>query len=187
MKQFSSKRIAPALCLVALLNLTFSPHLLAADASGDAQPDGVAAAFEMAPRAIDTSLDTAGGLQGTLVDMRGVPFVKTPVVLLQQGNIVSRAVTTKDGRFYLKDVPSGASMIQAKGSEIAVRTWDAAVSPPGAMTSILFVAPGEIVSGQYVPLKNHMSRPLSLALFAGIAIGVPVALHTIRENRRPGS
>lgn len=135
----------------------------------------VAQANQVAARnaTVDLTLSAQQTIEGQLVDGNGAAQAKNPIVLISQGQIVSKAVTAANGQFSIPVAKAGVYQISDGKSETTVRVWTASAAPPSAKPGLLLVTGTSTERGA---LDNRtISALIGIGVFAGVTAAVVAA------------
>ena len=118
----------------------------------------------------DIQLDSAGILNGQLVNRHNAPFASHEIELIREDRVVATANTDKDGKFAIKGINGGSYVLAARGGKTPVRLWKAGTAPPSATRGVLLVALDRAVSGNFGPRGGSSSlfRPAEGAALLAI-------------------
>ena len=134
----------------------------------------------------DVALGAKGTLRGQVVDAAGGAMAGVRITVHQQENLVAETTSSPTGKFELAGLPGGIFQITTDHSEGSFRLWAPETAPPGARPSLLVVDDQATVRGQSA-LGRLLSRPLAIVGIVATAVAVPVIIHQIQIDRKPGS
>jgi hypothetical protein len=130
------------------------------------------AAVPAAAEIRDVALQSAGILNGQVLDKQGAPQSQTQVAVVKDGQVAATAFTDSSGRFEVGNLSGGIYQIHtAKGFGI-YRVWAPRTAPPAAQEGVLIVEGDEVVRGN---VWQHLANPWLLALIVVCAIAIPLA------------
>lgn len=141
--------------------------------------DVLRAAGPAAVRVRDVALQTAGVLQGQVVDTRGTPQAGAHVAAVRDGQTLGVAETDAAGHFALANMPGGVYELQTASNTDVYRLWAPHTAPPAAQESVLLVNDENIALGQHHQGRSSLgwlANPWVLAGIVAAAIAIPLAL-----------
>jgi len=125
----------------------------------------------------DVALQSAGVLQGQVVDAQGAPQAKAQVAAVQNGKAVAVAQTDAAGRFTLASMSGGVYELQTASNTDVYRLWAPRTAPPAAQDSVLLVNDQNVVLGQHQQgALGWLANPWVLAGIVAAAIAIPLAV-----------
>ena len=95
----------------------------------------------------DVRLTQHGALNGQLVDRQGAPLADSIVTLWSDGQMVSRSMTTAQGRFQFTGLRGGIYQVASQNTGGIYRVWTNRTAPPVSKPGIL-LAEGVALRGQ---------------------------------------
>ena len=140
------------------------------------------------PRPTDVKLLPGKILAGTVLDENGKPLADTDVVVIFARQEVIRGCTNDAGEFSVELPHGGVYWLVAGPCVLVVRTWTAAVAPPGTDTRVTLTPQSLVIRGQG-PVVPPIDPFLGLLLAGGVvaAIAVPIALNNQSDSNNNGS
>lgn len=144
-------------------------------------------AIEPAAAAKDVALRPGGVLVGQVIDQQGAPKAGSPVVLLQNEQVIVDTTTDANGVFAAQGLRGGQYQIITPDGHKLCRFWAADTAPPSAADAVVVVAGNEVVRGQWAPppgptsyggrwLDWVRSHPYITAGVVAAAIATPIAI-----------
>jgi hypothetical protein len=128
---------------------------------------------------VDVQLQDGKVLQGQIVDGQGKPQADADVAVLQDGKVLARTKTNKEGYFAVRDLKTGIYQVASDNGLGNFRVWNADVAPPQAQQGALVVADGSVVRGN---LLDVITNPLVVAGVIATAIAVPIAVSSSNNS-----
>jgi hypothetical protein len=126
----------------------------------------------------DVALQSAGVLQGQVVDQQGVPQAGKQVAAVQSGKAISVAKTDEAGRFTMASLPGGVYELQTASNSEVCRLWAPRTAPPAAQDRVLLVSNSNVVLGQHGGggALGWLANPWVLGGIVAAAIAIPLAV-----------
>jgi len=125
----------------------------------------------------DVKLDSAGYLQGMVVDLQGTPVANATVIVSRGKQDLAKANTDKRGRFSAGPMGRGSYLIRSGGGSRAVRAWAPQIAPPAARDLALLITGSDVIRGQ-MPLEDFFaSDAFVITGLVAAMIAIPIAVH----------
>jgi hypothetical protein len=189
-----NKTLRTAICCLAIPGMLLPAGPATAAEQVDPTTENYAPGAPAAQRArtfkiVDVSLGQNGLLSGVVSDRRGRGVANATVTVVHEATQVSQVTTDQRGSFHVDGLKGGVYQLATENGIQACRLWHRQTAPPSANEVVQVIVDGDIVAGQFAPLKCWLSSPLVVAGIAAIAIAVPVAISNGRNSNRsaPGS
>lgn len=163
-----------------------------AHAEGDVTAAAVAASRSAGWRraqpsqTVDVALDAQNRIHGA-VYRDDKPAAGQPVELWAADHLASICATDTRGRFVLSAPRGGQYIVRIGHHRQACRLWARGTAPPQAVDQLLIVASDEVIRGQRPIGELFRSDLFILGGIAAVAIAIPIAVYSSREDRRSGS